>query len=211
MADMENEEDLFADLYDGEADDSVPVAATTVVKSDPDPVPETVDAKSQHDSIAPGAAQPDDFNIKPTFDEPQYGGAAGAMQGVDMQHGMGQNGGGGGHAEGGRRQYDDLGDRPIHIKDDGAEGWSGFGALNFNAEPLELGHRETPLGTLLIKSDTTTRVAKRTAAAAWKLWHASQRIVQPDNLASLLKSARQAPATLDIPACRNLKAQKAVQ
>ncbi|KAK3116793.1 hypothetical protein LTR53_002495 [Teratosphaeriaceae sp. CCFEE 6253] len=120
MADMENEEDLFADLYDGEADDPVPVAATTVVKSDPDPVPEIADAKPQHDSIAPTVAQSDDFNIKPSFDEPQYGGSAGAMQGVDMQHGMGHNGSGRGDAEGGRRQYDDLGDRPIHIKDDGS-------------------------------------------------------------------------------------------
>ncbi|TKA83711.1 hypothetical protein B0A55_00301 [Friedmanniomyces simplex] len=114
MADMENEEDLFADLYDGEADE--PITTTTSTKAEPEPAP--VKAELETDSALPDAApkaEPngDDFNIKTEFDggNQQYGGA---MQGVDH---TGQNGGYGNGGNG--RHYSEDRDRPIHIKDDG--------------------------------------------------------------------------------------------
>ncbi|KAK5725486.1 hypothetical protein LTR15_003674 [Elasticomyces elasticus] len=133
MADMENEEDLFADLYDGEADEpAAPTTTTTAVKP-PSPEP-AIKTEPQHDSSLPDAQNNggDDFNIKPEYNEDnggnnnnnglqQFGGGGG----MHMDHnggggGYGNNNGGGG---GGRRDYsqfdDGPGDRPIHIKDDG--------------------------------------------------------------------------------------------
>ncbi|KAK5704302.1 hypothetical protein LTR97_003318 [Elasticomyces elasticus] len=130
MADMENEEDLFADLYDGEADEpAAPTTTTTAVKA-PSPEP-AIKTEAQNDSSLPDASG-DDFNIKTDYNEDnggnnnnnglqQFGGGGG----MHMDHngsvgGYGNNNGGGG---GGRRDYsqfdDGPGDRPIHIKDDG--------------------------------------------------------------------------------------------
>ncbi|KAK0954638.1 hypothetical protein LTS01_023805 [Friedmanniomyces endolithicus] len=114
MADMENEEDLFADLYDGEADE--PITLTTTTKAELEPVP--IKAEPQNDSAIPDAAPKDepngdDFNVKTEYDDgnQQYGNA---MQGVDH---TGQSGGYGDGGQG--RHHSEDRDRPIHIKDDG--------------------------------------------------------------------------------------------
>ncbi|KAK5709874.1 hypothetical protein LTR17_019378 [Elasticomyces elasticus] len=126
MADMENEEDLFADLYDGEADEPVAAPTTTAVKA-PSPEP-LIKTEPQHDSL-PDAAQNnggDDFNIKTeSYDDGGHGQQQFGGGGMQEHHSNGgvygnnHNGGGGG-GEYRRREYDDgERDRPIHIKDDG--------------------------------------------------------------------------------------------
>ncbi|KAK5684354.1 hypothetical protein LTS10_004222 [Elasticomyces elasticus] len=130
MADMENEEDLFADLYDGEADEPAAPTTTTAVKA-PSPEP-AIKTEPQQDSSLPDASG-DDFNIKTEYNEDggnnnnglqQFGGGGGGGVGMHMDHnnggGYGNNNGGGGGGEYRRREYDDgERDRPIHIKDDG--------------------------------------------------------------------------------------------
>ncbi|GAB7360789.1 hypothetical protein MBLNU230_g0776t1 [Neophaeotheca triangularis] len=102
-ADPEVEEDLFADLYDGEADDP-PTHTEPAVKSEPQaqvvktetaPEPETEDYND------------DDVDIT--------GGDGGGMQDVQGAGAVGgnQNGNVGGF------QQDDSHDRPIGIKEDG--------------------------------------------------------------------------------------------
>ncbi|KAK4897918.1 hypothetical protein LTR27_004302 [Elasticomyces elasticus] len=135
MADMENEEDLFADLYDGEADEpTAPTTTTTAVKA---PSPEAlIKTEPQHDSSLPDASGVnnggEDFNIKTeSYDDggpgnnnnglQQFGGGAGMHMDHNGGGGYGNNnGGGGGGTRRDYREFDDgERDRPIHIKDDG--------------------------------------------------------------------------------------------
>ncbi|KAK6381220.1 hypothetical protein LTR65_000949 [Meristemomyces frigidus] len=113
MADPDMDEDLFADLYDGEADE--PISTTTTMKAEPEPVK----AELQSDSVYPEPATKqedhgDDFNIKTEMNDNHnpYGG--GEMQGLQGMN-AGNNGGYGdsGHAHG------EDNERPISIKDDG--------------------------------------------------------------------------------------------
>ncbi|KAK0893466.1 hypothetical protein LTR02_012821 [Friedmanniomyces endolithicus] len=96
MADMENEEDLFADLARAGADQS------------------RTAERLRHPRAAPkDEPNGDDFNVKTEYDDgnQQYGNA---MQGVDH---TGQSGGYGDGGQG--RHHSEDRDRPIHIKDDG--------------------------------------------------------------------------------------------
>ncbi|KAI7061437.1 hypothetical protein KC352_g43576, partial [Hortaea werneckii] len=65
MAEPDMEEDLFADLYDGEADDPTPANPTQTEQ-------QPINAEPQNDSIEPTAHKQendgDDFNIKTDMD-----------------------------------------------------------------------------------------------------------------------------------------------
>lgn len=109
MADPDMDEDLFADLYDGEDVDATPAA-----KVEPDPVR----TESQNDSVDPVPVSNDgtadnEFDIKteaaPTF--PPLG--FGDMQGV--QSTQQQNGGFGFAGDAHSAEHD----RPVSIKEDG--------------------------------------------------------------------------------------------
>ncbi|KAK5168862.1 uncharacterized protein LTR77_006171 [Saxophila tyrrhenica] len=94
MADPEMDEDLFADLYDGEADEPAPPAKTEQKPPTPEPAPVQQDAQPEETNME----AVDDFNINT---EPQnYGGG---FQGVQQS----------------QQDHNDDYDKPISIKDDG--------------------------------------------------------------------------------------------
>ncbi|KAK5137124.1 hypothetical protein LTR08_000629 [Meristemomyces frigidus] len=120
MADPEMDEDLFADLYDGEADDPVP--APTVVKSVPEPVKAELQDDTPHSAPEPAQTQEPsyggDFKIKPEDNDVKHDIFGANMQGVQSMNG-GHNGSGYGGGYGGGHGHDDDNERPINIKDDG--------------------------------------------------------------------------------------------
>ncbi|KAK3674550.1 hypothetical protein LTR78_005636 [Recurvomyces mirabilis] len=139
MADMD-EEDLFADLYDGEADEPTTPAPTTA-KTDPEPAPVHVEQQSQpaHANEVPQSDDNgDDFNIKTEYDGgQQYAGQA--MQGMDM------NAHNGGYSDQQVGHSEDR-DRPIQIKDDGK---MFIGGLNWETTDESLKNYFTQFGDVL--------------------------------------------------------------
>ncbi|KAI7220865.1 RNA-binding domain-containing protein [Hortaea werneckii] len=133
MAEQDMEEDLFADLYDGEADDPTPANPTQTEQ-------QPTQSEAQNDSVEPTANKQDgdgdDFNIKTDMDAggPGFGNMPGMQMDIKPE---GNFGGTPAHAEE---------ERPISMKDDGK---MFIGGLNWETTDESLKSYFTQFGEVI--------------------------------------------------------------
>ncbi|KAI7323274.1 RNA-binding domain-containing protein [Hortaea werneckii] len=133
MAEQDMEEDLFADLYDGEADDPTPANPTHTEQ-------QPTQSEAQNDSVEPTASKQDDdgddFNIKTDMNAggPGFGNMPGMQMDIKPE---GNFGGTPAHAEE---------ERPISMKDDGK---MFIGGLNWETTDESLKSYFTQFGEVI--------------------------------------------------------------